>query len=533
VASEKRIAIRGSERSPLPGARRVGPADPGELVQVTVVVRRRPSSRGPALEEMGRLLPQERRHPSREEFAAVHGADPEDLARIEEFAHNHGLSVVESSAARRSVVLSGTVTQMNEAFSVDLQRYEHPGGVYRGRTGAVTVPQHLESIVQSVLGLDNRPAAKPHIRRRKAAQGAAGARAAGGGFLPTEVARLYNFPTTVNGHGQCIGIIELGGGYRTSELRRYFSQLNLAPPRVTAISVDGGHNRPGVDQNADGEVMLDIEVAGAVASGARIAVYFAPNTDQGFHDAIAHAVHDAVRKPSVISISWGGPETGPPNEAWTQQAIDAMETALEDAAGVGVTVTVASGDNGSTDGVSDNQSHVDFPASSPFVLGCGGTKLSVAGNTVTEVVWNEQANNEGATGGGVSAVFQPPPNYQTQAGLSLNGRGVPDVSGDADPQTGYKILVDGQEAVIGGTSAVAPLYAGLIALLNQQLGQPVGFINPLLYTAMNPGSFRDITTGNNGAFNAGPGWDSCTGLGTPNGTAILRSLSGTTAAAAS
>src|SRR5712692_204810 len=127
MASEKRIAIRGSERSPLPGARRVGPADPGELVQVTVVVRRRPSSKGPALEEMGKLLPQERSQPSREEFAAVHGADPGDLAKIEEFAHTHGLSVVESSTARRSVVLSGTVTQMNEAFSVDLGRFEHPG----------------------------------------------------------------------------------------------------------------------------------------------------------------------------------------------------------------------------------------------------------------------------------------------------------------------------------------------------------------------------------------------------------------------
>ena len=525
MPSEKRVAIAGSDRTPLPGARRIGPADPGEIVQVTAVLRRRPSSKAPAIPNAS-LLPHERMHPTREEFAAVHGAAAEDLAKIEEFAHEHGLTVVESSAARRSVVLTGTVAQMNAAFSVTLDKYEHPGGSYRGRTGTVTIPENLAPIVQSVLGLDNRPVAKPHIRRK-----ATGPQATPGGFPPTKIAQLYSFPTEVNGHGQTIAILELGGGYRTTDLRKYFNELGLTAPKVSAVSVDGGHNRPGVDPNADGEVMLDIEVAGAVAPGAKIAVYFAPNTDQGFHDAISKAAHDAVRKPSVISISWGGPETGPANEAWTPQAINAMNSALEDAAALGVTVTIASGDNGSTDGVSDNQSHVDFPASSPFALGCGGTKLTVSGSTTTEVVWNELAKNEGATGGGISGVF-PMPDYQSQADLKLAGRGVPDVSGDADPETGYVVLVDGRQQVIGGTSAVAPLYAGLIALLNQQLGQPVGFVNPLLYTKMNPGSFRDITSGNNGAFKATTGWDACTGLGTPNGAGILRSLSGTAAASA-
>lgn len=482
--------------------------------------------------QMGSQLPHERRHPTREEYAGIHGADPQDLTKIEEFAHAHGLSVVDSDGARRSVVLSGTVTQMNEAFSVDLGRYEHAGGLYRGRTGVVTVPEPLGPIVEAVLGLDNRPAAKPHIRRRQAVRGRNSSRAVGISYLPTQVAQAYSFPSGLNGQGQCIGIIELGGGYRASELQTYFSQLGITPPQVSAVSVDGGNNSPGADPNSDGEVMLDIEVAGAVAPGARIAVYFAPNTDQGFHDAITKAAHDTVRKPSVISISWGGPESGPAGQAWTQQAITAMESAIEDAAGMGVTVTVAAGDDGATDGVSDGKLHADFPASSPYALACGGTKLTVSGSTVTEVVWNELASNEGATGGGVSTVFVPSPTYQTQ--LKLSGRGLPDVAGDADPETGYKILVDGQEQVIGGTSAVAPLYAGLIALFNQNLGQNVGFLNPLLYTRMGPGAFRDITVGNNNGYDATTGWDACSGLGSPNGSVILRSLSGgSTKAAAS
>jgi kumamolisin len=339
----------------------------------------------------------------------------------------------------------------------------------------------------------------------------------------------------VNGKGQTIAIVELGGGYRTSDLEAYFPSLGLKTPKVTAVSVDGGQNKPGVDTNADGEVMLDIEVVGAVAPGAGIAVYFAPNTDQGFHDAVTQAVHDNVRKPSVVSISWGGPETGPPTEAWTAQAIDSMNAALQDAAAMGVTVTVAAGDNGSTDGVSDNNSHVDFPASSPFALACGGTRLVGTGSAIdAETVWNDGPNS--ATGGGVSGVFATPP---YQAGVAIpsstnpalaNGRGVPDISGNADPQTGYICRVNGQQEVIGGTSAVAPLWAGLVALLNQAVGKPVGFLHPVLYTTLNTkGALRDVTNGNNGAYHAGPGWDPCTGLGSPDGAAITRALTGSAA----
>ena len=296
-------------------------------------------------------------------------------------------------------------------------------------------------------------------------------------------------------------------------------------PQVSAVSVDGATNAPTGDPgSADGEVALDIEVAGAVAPGAKIVVYFAPNTDQGFLDALTTAIHDTANKPSVISISWGGPES-----AWTQQAMTAFDAACQDAATIGVTVCAAAGDDGASDGVNDGQFHVDFPASSPSILACGGTALDTTGGQITaEETWNELATGDGATGGGVSQVFRLP-SWQQNAGIPAApngnlGRGVPDVAGDADPNSGYQVVVDGQPEVIGGTSAVAPLWAGLIAVMNQQLVQPVGYLNPLLYAAGVEATFHDITAGNNGGYQAGPGWDACTGLGTPDGTALLAAL---------
>ena len=447
----------------------------------------------------------------------LHGADPADIAIVEAFAHEYSLTVVERSAAKRSVVLTGTAENMQKAFGTSLAHYDSPIGKYRGRTGPIMLPAELQGVVTAVLGLDNRPVAKPHLRM-------AHAKAAAAGLSPALVGQLYNFPAGATGAGQTIGIIELGGGYAAADLTAYFSQLGIKPPTVSSVSVDGGANAPGVDQNSDGEVMLDIEVAGAVAPAAHIVVYFAPNTDQGFHDAIATAVHDTTNKPSVVSISWGGPE-----DSWTQQARDAMLSACNDAAAVGVTVTAAAGDDGATDGVSDNKLHVDLPACLPPVLACGGTRLDTNKNKITnETVWNELAKNEGATGGGVSRIF-PIPTYQSSAGVPVHpetkfaGRGVPDVSGDADPVTGYQVRVDGKNMVIGGTSAVAPLWAGLIALFNQQLGTPVGFVHPALYAIGTP-AFRDISSGNNGGYTAGPNWDACTGFGSPDGDALLKAL---------
>jgi len=347
------------------------------------------------------------------------------------------------------------------------------------------------------------------------------------------VARLYDFPSGVNGTGQCIGIIELGGGSKASDLNVYFEQLGIAKPNVVCVSVNGGRNQPTGNPNGpDGEVMLDIEVAGAVAPGAKIAVYFAPNTNQGFLRAINRAVHDRVNRPSIISISWGGPEA-----SWTQQALQAFDGAFQAASLLGITVCVASGDGGASDGVPGRLAHVDFPASSPHVLACGGTRLIASGNSITdESVWNDGPQG-GAGGGGISDFF-PVPTWQQGANLpaSINpggrrGRGLPDVAGDADPNTGYKVRVDGVDTVVGGTSAVAPLWAGLTALINEKLGTSLGYWNPALYSALSKGNaFHDITHGNNdmtgllGGYSAGTGWDACTGFGTPEGRVLVAAL---------
>jgi kumamolisin len=344
----------------------------------------------------------------------------------------------------------------------------------------------------------------------------------------------------VDGTGQVIGIIELGGGYRPADLEAYFSQIGVKMPNVTAVSVDRGRNAPSTAQSADGEVMLDIEVTASIAPGAKIVVYFAAGaTDRDFLDAITEAVHDTTNNPSVISISWGGPEA-----AATESFQTEFDQTLQSAATLGITVTVASGDNGAADegpNEWDNKTHVDFPASSPHVLACGATNIQVSGNAIdAESVWNQHAadtadDSFGSSGGGISDFF-PVPSYQAQIqqltdiSTGKSGRGVPDVSGDGDPASGYLVRVDGQEFPIGGTSAVAPLWAALIALVNQKLGQRAGFINPLLYA--NPSALHDVIVGDNKVgsaemgYSATSGWDPCTGLGSPDGMKVLSILGG-------
>lgn len=459
---------------------------------------------------------------TREQFAERHCADSKAEEALRAFAAEYGLAVDEpKERGRRTMHLSGARTAMERAFGLTLQSHETAGGRFRLREGGITLPEELAPHIVAVLGLDNRPQAKPHFR-------IATPRAGNVSYTPVQIAQLYGFPSGASAGGQTIALLELGGGYRDADITAYFQSLGLTAPAVTAVSVDKGTNSPGDANGADGEVMLDIEVAASIAAGAKVAVYFAPNTDQGFIDAVTTAVHDSTNKPNVLSISWGGPES-----SWTQQAVTALDEACQAAASVGVTITVASGDDGSTDGVSDGSNHVDFPASSPYVLACGGTKLVANGTAITsETVWNELSLNEGATGGGVSTLFALP-TWQANSNVpapttTAGGRGVPDVAGDADPSTGYTVRVDGETTTIGGTSAVAPLWAGLVALANAANKQDAGFVNPSLYSA-SPAPFHDITSGSNGAFSAAPGWDACSGLGSPKGDAVISALAATTA----
>ncbi len=438
-----------------------------------------------------------------------------------------GLEVTSSDPATRRLTVAGTAAELARAFGTELTEVTStgPGGSqvrHRYRQGGLQIPAELDGIVVAVLGLDNRPQARTQLHRRAAA-------AAGISYTPPQVAAAYQFPAGTDGSGELIAIVELGGGFSAADLDSYFSALGITAPSVTAAGVDGGSNVPGQDPNgADGEVLLDIEVAGAAAPGAGQTVYFAPNTDQGFIDAVTTAVH-ATPTPTAVSISWGQSE-----DAWTAQARNALDAAIADGAALGVTVCAAAGDNGSADAASGQGVHCDFPASSPHALACGGTSLQAdpaTGQISAETVWNDGPGG-GATGGGVSDTFAQP-GWQSAAGVPAlpgggTGRGVPDVAGNADPATGYQVLVDGQQAVIGGTSAVAPLWAALTCRLAEATGSRPGFVQTALYAGITAGQaaagFRDITSGGNGSYSAGPGWDACTGLGSPDGTALVSRL---------
>jgi kumamolisin len=513
-------AVSGTERTPVPGARRVGPADPHEVLSVSLRLRRRTDAPPlPTLEDFCAGLGT-RPRVSRSEFAAKFGASDDDLNRIADFARANSLSVVESSAARRTVVLCGKVSQMERAFGVELGTYESPTGTYRGREGAVHLPAEIAGLVEGVFGLDN---------RRMATRGAGGSSGAGL-ITPRQAAELYNFPLAANAAGQTIAILEFGGGFRVNshgvavDIQAYFDSQGLATPNLFPVPVDGVKNSPG--HSDDIEVVLDIEVAGAVAEGANLAVYFAHPTEFGWTQSVSMAVHGdglpaGLPLPSVLSISWGGAE-----RAWTAAAISTMSQTFQEAALLGVTVLAASGDNGSDCHVHDHKAHVNYPQSDPGVTTCGGTSIqNVNGSNFTEATWNRKH----ATGGGISDVF-PLPEFQAFAGVpgSVNdghsGRGIPDIAGHAD---GYAILINGSTEGLVGTSETAPLYAGLIALINAVIGDSVGYLNPILYQLATTKVFRDIADGGSNAYagapgyTSGPGWDCCTGWGSVDGTALL------------
>ncbi len=506
------VPLPGSDR---PAAEGVRPAsielEAEGAIAVTLVLRRR---------SFGERPDPRRRCASREQFVEAFGADPSDLDLVVRTLSRLGLTVLSTDAGSRRVHATGKFSRACAVFGTSLSAVtcnSHSGEIvtHRHRTGGLSVPKVLDGIVTAVLGLDDRPQARPQFR-------VAVPHAISTSYTPVELGEIYRFPASTDGAGQTIAIIELGGGYQQSDLDSFFRRLDLPTPRVTSVGVDGAANAPSSDQTgADGEVLLDIEVAGALAPASSIVVYFAPNTDAGFLDAIAEAAH-AEPTPAAISISWGQSE-----DLWTVQARNAMDDALLDAVSLGVTVTAAAGDNGSSNGSSDGAPNVDFPASSPHAIACGGTTLHATAHRVrSETVWNNGPGG-GATGGGVSNIFARP-SWQDHAGVpgiqrGPGGRGVPDVAGNADPSTGYRVFVHGSPTVIGGTSAVAPLWAALVARCAGALDRRLGWLQPTLYTL--DGVMRDITEGNNGAFKAGSGWDACTGLGVPDGGALLRALS--------
>lgn len=542
------VSLPGSRRVVRAGSKSIGPVDKSEVATITILLRSKGDRKKLeqwALEQSEKPINEQSRI-SKAELAANFGASAEDLDKVERYAASHNLSVVFRQAASRTICLRGKLRDLLAAFPANVKMYQHTKGSYRGRVGDILVPPGLSDVVTGILGFDTRPKERAGLRMRVAGHPVRVSAANGPGGVNGEVstffARRYNFPQAFNGisldgTGQTIAIIELGGGYQIADLQAYFSETTLPMPVVNSVSVDGVDNSPTKPGSADDEVMMDIEVVGAVAPAAKIVVYFAPNTDAGFLNAIRAAVHDPERQVDVISISWGGPEPKPGFDSPID--VQAYHEMFLDAMAQHITVCVASGDHGVAGMPADSWDgdiHVGHPAVDPLVLACGGTQIDNGNN---DVVWNDYnpfdvSSGDGggwASGGGISKSFSDVPPYQQNANKQnsldggTQGRGVPDIAMSAD---NYFVRVDSAEGAGGGTSAVAPLMAALVARLNQAKQSNVGFINTFLYA--NQGTLHDVTVGNNGitgtipGYNAGPGWDACTGLGTPDGTAILNAL---------
>jgi kumamolisin len=548
------VRLDGSERKPSQGARLLGPADEHETFMVTILVRRRPD--GPPLPDYDYFLrthPARRRRLSSDEFADKYGAAPDDLKKVSDFAAARGLTVLETHPARRTVVVSGTVTQMNHAFGVSLGRYEHEvvrrrgarphTETYRGRDGFIHIPADLAQVIVGVFGLDNR-----RIGQRNSGDPPSTAP-----ISTATVTSLYDFPTTP-ATGQTIGILS-EAGYLASDINSTFGG---SPPTITDINIDTGSNLGPIDF---GETTQDICIAALAAPGAAIAVYFTPPTEQGWIDMIHRLVHPNVGDPvcSVMSSSFyvsdGDDLPTLANESISVAWLNAATSAFNDAAIQAVTVCIAAGDTGSNSKVGanpaawgkpfagDGKAHVQYPGSDPWVLCVGGTTIGdIAGSSFDEYVWNDPTSGDpsfwGTTGGGISDFFALP-SYQSAAGVpvSINdghaGRGVPDVAGNASLHSGYSGIVFGGASFVGnGTSASTPLWAGLIAVINAAFLENVGFVNPAIY-ALGSSVFRDIdpppgppnnSNGGIAGYPAGPGWDACTGWGSPRGKSLLAGL---------
>jgi kumamolisin len=460
-------------------------------------------------------------------------AEKVELESVAKFAARYGLKASQKNVQTRSLVLTGTPAAFARAFHVKFVMVDGPYR-YRSFREDIRVPKELGRVIETVVGFDTRPMARHHLSIHESA-----------GVDPRDVARIYDFPSGATGSGQTIGIIEPGGGFHSSDVQAFFRALKVRAPKIKVVNVSGGSNQPapvtairaflnahGAGQPAQSaaavigtaEVTMDIQLAGALASGAKIVVYFAPPTKQGLFHAFAQAVNDAKNRPDVISCSWGLNES-----AYQPSFLRALDGVFQSAAAKGITICCSSGDGGSGP---KSRLSVTFPASSPHVLACGGTHLAVRpGGSTTEQVWNDPDNHK-ASGGGFGKFPMPP--WQKEActppahRAPKKGRGVPDVAAKADLVNGYRGVLGGRTlSAGGGTSAAAPLWAALVALLNEHLGTRAGYITPLLYQeAFRNRTMRDITQGNNGQYHARAQWDPCSGWGSPLGSELLKALQG-------
>ncbi len=548
VAKDKtRTTLNGWQHSPLKGAKPAAAFDPGTPMVVTVILR--PRRAIPHLHRSTGAASQKtkKKHLSHKEFAKQYGASASDVVKVRNFAEAHQLSIADEPPHRGAVVLSGSAQSIAQAFNIEFAHFRHARASYFAPSRAPSVPSELKGIVQAVLGLHSRPSGRRHrlwsTSKRTSPPSV------------RDLADTYAFPRDTDGTGQTIGLIELGGGFNLADIEDYCARLDIPAPRITAVDVKGGANRPAhpddirnllevVDgklklsvtekssaaiEAAQGtvEVTMDIEILAALAPGAHIVVYFATPDEQGIYNALTYAIHDTHHRPDVLSISWGEPEIG-----LSDAYIRAIDQALLAAAHLGITVFASAGDAGALNNSPDKLPSVNFPASSPHCLSCGGTTpRPSASQNREEIVWNSTHHGlKGITGGGVSRKFGVP-SWQRNADVPLGptgkqGRGVPDLAGPADPRYGGELLVAGCTFSSAGTSAVAPLWAALIARCNQALAARCGHLNPLLYrlARKDTPALRAVTKGHNDVYYAKPGWNPCAGLGTLNGEDLLHHL---------
>ena len=389
------------------------------------------------------------------------------------------------------------------------------------------IPPELSGAITGVFGLNNH-----RVLRRKSRTAPLGtasmaspdmAAKARAWFMPAELASIYNFPAA-NAQQQCLGLLEFGGGVSTSDVTAYFAKVGAPAPTVTVVALDGVSTDPTGDPDSTGEVMLDVDVAGCLAGGAKIAAYFSTFDEKGLVDCLAAVVADSTNDPSVVSISWGWAENQPFNNTgvlWSPAAIQHCDESFLAAAQLGITICVSTGDDGAEAQVQDGMAHVNYPATSPYVLAVGGTTLHArqnAGGTaqVTETVWNDGPGS--GTGGGVSDITPVPSWQEGKVPPSINTGSISSAARSPTsrptriPATGYLTMSGGKLGIVGGTSASAPLWASLITRINAITGKRTGNFNALLYATLGPnGVLRDITVGNNdtggmlnGAVRGGP-----------------------------
>ena len=546
-SAKKMVEVPNSGHQLPVGSKALGKTNGRRWLEVTVGVH--PIAKLPDLSALDNKLPADRTYMTRKQLADKYGSDPKSVKAIEAFARDHHLVVTRNEPTSARMGLAGTVDDINAAFGVTLLDYDHPKlGEFHARTGPVQVPPEVASAITGVFGLNNHRVLRRalHSTRHVAPSMATKSRA---WFIPSELGSVYNFPNA-KAQQQCIGLLEFGGGVDTSDVTNYFDQINQPAPSVTVVAMDGVSTDPGADPGSTQEVMLDVDVAGALGGGAKLAVYFSTFDEKGLVDALSAVINNSTNDPSVVSISWGWDENQSFNNSgviWSPAAITHCNASFLAAAQLGITTCVSTGDDGSEAQMQDGRAHVNFPASSPYVLAVGGTTLHVhkgvnGATQLTEVVWNDGPGS--GTGGGVSDIT-PVPTWQAGKVLpSINpghfaGRAIPDVAANADPNTGYLTMSGGKMGVVGGTSASTPLWASLIARVNASLGARVGNFNALLYSKFGPGGvLRDITEGDNdtdglleGQYAAGPGWDACTGWGCPDGAKLLGALTGQKAGA--